>query len=724
MRTRDPGTSSSSRSRQLVYPDRSRRLLRGGIIAAAVLVVGSAFLYVAGQRTVWSPGDVSAHHARIDLKCAQCHTTGAIGANVESLRCERCHDPAGSDRMLHAAHVFMGSADRRLADAAEELTCATCHRDHRGRAFAMTAVDDRECGSCHEFRGLPAHPEFAAVRAQATAGVGIDFDHDRHIVEAQKASGEACASCHRQTPDRRGFQPLAFDRDCAACHLKNGVFESETDFVSPDLMMQPPAIPAGVLSGSVPAIRANPRGKLQAAGLRHRDPFILYNAARLRRSIDREGDDAERMALRARIQYLQQLEQTPPPRLVPPAERDAAIAALQDELASIDVALNDGGSTNDDQALRQLTLAAQSVAASLQAVASGAAIALPAAGPPPAAAAADPDAAARWERRTAELIGVLDAVAARAPGSELAARAASLRTRIEQLRPSGTTGDDPAANTALVDRLQQLDDVLQAVRNVPDAGVRAELGGIDGLRQLALERAGGGLSREEFEGRRRELLALLDSIEQRTGDAHRARVSVLRRRAMALMPGAIGDADTRRRRRQRQRQLDRLLIERELAASPKDADDQPAQDATLDRSELARAIAEASARLGELDRAPRMSAPTSEEERLDRANALEALLAPCLKCHQLDATRARMAAVRIAEPVMQRSNFNHAPHVTSAACELCHSMARRSKFATDVNVPGVGACQTCHRPSQVRATCATCHVYHPRSAASLAVAAR
>ena len=89
--------------------------------------------------------------------------------------------------------------------------------------------------------------------------------------------------------------------------------------------------------------------------------------------------------------------------------------------------------------------------------------------------------------------------------------------------------------------------------------MRAELGGIEGIRQLAIERAGDGLTREEFEGRRRELLLLIDAIEQRAGDPVRPRVTALRQRAMALQPGTAGDEDTRRRRRQRQRQLDRLV---------------------------------------------------------------------------------------------------------------------------------------------------------------------
>ena len=85
-----------------------------------------------------------------------------------------------------------------------------------------------------------------------------------------------------------------------------------------------------------------------------------------------------------------------------------------------------------------------------------------------------------------------------------------------------------------------------------------------------------------------------------------------------------------------------------------------------------------------------MNAPATEDERVERANGLESLLAPCLKCHELDASRSRMAPVRIAEPVMARSIFNHAPHVTETQLRIRATRAvRTSKFATDVNVPGV-----------------------------------
>jgi hypothetical protein len=68
---------------------------------------------------------------------------------------------------------------------------------------------------------------------------------------------------------------------------------------------------------------------------------------------------------------------------------------------------------------------------------------------------------------------------------------------------------------------------------------------------------------------------------------------------------------------------------------------------------------------------------------------------------------------------MSRALFDHAPHVIQADCATCHATIETSGLATDVNVPGVENCQSCHRPNEARADCATCHVYHPPSVAAL-----
>jgi hypothetical protein len=144
----------------------------------------------------------------------------------------------------------------------------------------------------------------------------------------------------------------------------------------------------------------------------------------------------------------------------------------------------------------------------------------------------------------------------------------------------------------------------------------------------------------------------------------------------------------------------------------------------MDPVTIERTLTELRAQLADLERAPRMSAAQSAEEREQRRNELDALLSRCLKCHEYDPSGVRLAPVRAAEPVMPRSIFNHAPHTTQTACETCHGSARLSKFATDINVPGVANCTSCHSPSQARSDCETCHVYHPASPASLLMVRR
>ena len=82
------------------------------------------------------------------------------------------------------------------------------------------------------------------------------------------------------------------------------------------------------------------RGRETASGFVHRDPFVVFNAARLRRAVDRTGVETELSALQSRIAYLEHLQTAPPPRLVPSGERTQAIEALRAEIAMFDGALS------------------------------------------------------------------------------------------------------------------------------------------------------------------------------------------------------------------------------------------------------------------------------------------------------------------------------------------------------------------------------------------------
>lgn len=243
-RPQHEGTPEGSRAPDYVFPAGERRMLWWSVAAGVAIFAVLVGLYFSGEffggplttaRRAFSPGTVADQHARIDLKCAQCHDAGN---KVEAVRCERCHDSSGSQRLTHAAHVLLGSGDSRKADAAETTECVTCHTEHRGLKASLRTVDDRECATCHGWSTLAGHSEFAAVRAQATAGVGLKFNHDFHITDVQKTRGATCQVCHEPTDDKKGFAPIDFDRHCGpSCHLP---FKS-TDPIAAELIMPPAA---------------------------------------------------------------------------------------------------------------------------------------------------------------------------------------------------------------------------------------------------------------------------------------------------------------------------------------------------------------------------------------------------------------------------------------------------------------------------------------------------
>lgn len=94
-----------------------------------------------------SHGPVAAAHAAWEEKCEACHVpfvpirqqTGVLSEltgtkHPTNQQCEKCH--AGP------AH----HPNQRLD---QSLSCAYCHRDHRGRDASLVRLDDRQCTICH-----------------------------------------------------------------------------------------------------------------------------------------------------------------------------------------------------------------------------------------------------------------------------------------------------------------------------------------------------------------------------------------------------------------------------------------------------------------------------------------------------------------------------------------------------------------------------------------------
>lgn len=94
----------------------------------------------------------------------------------------------------------------------------------------------------------------------------------------------------------------------------------------------------------------------------------------------------------------------------------------------------------------------------------------------------------------------------------------------------------------------------------------------------------------------------------------------------------------------------------------------------------------------------------------------------CALCH--DPQPRPNAAPYIAKPVfvdrwMVRCDFNHATH-RMVKCDDCHH-ATQSRLTSDVIMPGIASCVTCHSPKgKVAAECTTCHSYHAPTSLTVA----
>lgn len=94
----------------------------------------------------------------------------------------------------------------------------------------------------------------------------------------------------------------------------------------------------------------------------------------------------------------------------------------------------------------------------------------------------------------------------------------------------------------------------------------------------------------------------------------------------------------------------------------------------------------------------------------------------CKQCHQLDFSQSGADGVPAVRPAaitarwLPNSVFSHQPH-RSLECASCHINAPTSQKTSDVLLPGIASCQTCHNgnPQQVgrsENSCFECHQYH------------
>jgi hypothetical protein len=89
----------------------------------------------------------------------------------------------------------------------------------------------------------------------------------------------------------------------------------------------------------------------------------------------------------------------------------------------------------------------------------------------------------------------------------------------------------------------------------------------------------------------------------------------------------------------------------------------------------------------------------------------------CKQCHALEVVKGaslpHVAEARLIERWMPNARFDHDAH-RGFSCVGCHPGALTSKETSDVLVPPLANCKTCHAPGpdHAESRCFECHTYH------------
>ncbi len=112
-------------------------------LAAGLCVIWLAAVLLRSDESAFASGPISLVHAQEQVACGQCHTGWfRPAARLLFPEARSVHD---ADCI--ACHSSQGRSPYHVAGA-EDVACAECHREHRGRLL-LTHMPDAYCTACH-----------------------------------------------------------------------------------------------------------------------------------------------------------------------------------------------------------------------------------------------------------------------------------------------------------------------------------------------------------------------------------------------------------------------------------------------------------------------------------------------------------------------------------------------------------------------------------------------
>ena len=232
--------------------DRADQRLMPGPVAAAhsfVADCSSCHSNIGDGPFGWVHAILKASDSRADNKlCLSCHSLGEAAHRPHGLARSKLEKltsqhrpasiPAGRTSadgdvapLIAAASAWLGETSKAAAGSShDEISCAVCHREHRGAVSLTATAAGRTCSTCHQSRFESfqnGHPDFGAYPFGGPSLIA--FDHTKHFTRnfAEATSKRTdlkpppakCTDCHFTSADGRDMRVKPFAETCSACHL-------------------------------------------------------------------------------------------------------------------------------------------------------------------------------------------------------------------------------------------------------------------------------------------------------------------------------------------------------------------------------------------------------------------------------------------------------------------------------------------------------------------------
>jgi thioredoxin reductase len=207
--------------------------LRLAWIATGCVMAVLALLVLA-PRTSYQPGHLLRAHAHLDSNCAACHQPWHGPANQNCISCHGDITDGNSHGGVDVSDQDIGfMPGKHLAvTRLNNLSCLSCHDEHRGRKVDVNVTAAFACTFCHKHPAIGKVPEHVVPTMARKFFVRHlfkrRFNHYQHKLLVTShyppiAGGFACVSCHLVdpvrpgTPDRMSFKWSGCGG--AGCHI-------------------------------------------------------------------------------------------------------------------------------------------------------------------------------------------------------------------------------------------------------------------------------------------------------------------------------------------------------------------------------------------------------------------------------------------------------------------------------------------------------------------------